>query len=68
MVMLLEELGVISADPVNPAAVKVSAPAVIPAILLTVPIFRGLPLTKVRDEVPMLAPTVERLFEVLDRL
>ena len=66
--MVLEELGVILAEPVNPAAVKVKAPEVIPVMLFTVPIFRELPFTKVALELPTLAASVETLLEVFEML
>ena len=68
IVMVLEELGVILAEPVNPAAVKVKAPEVMPVMLFTVPIFRELPFAKVTLEVPTLAASVEALLDVLDKL
>ena len=68
IVIVLDELGVMFDEPVSPAAVKVKAPEVIPVMLLTVPIFNALPFTKVMPDVPMLAASVETLFDVLDRL
>ena len=66
--IVLAEPGVMLELPVKPAAVKVKAPELMPVMLLTVPIFNEPPLTKVILEVPMLAASVETLFEVLDRL
>jgi len=68
IVIVLAELGVTLELPVKPAAVKVKAPELMPVMLLTVPIFNGLPLTKVMLDVPMLAASVETLLDVLDRL
>ncbi len=68
MVIVLDELGAMFDEPVSPAAVKVKAPEVIPVMLLTVPIFNELPLTKVMLEVPTLAASVETLLDVFDRL
>ncbi len=66
--IVLAELGVMLELPVKPAAVKVKAPELMPVMLLTVPIFNGLPLTKVMLDAPILAASVETLFDVLDRL